>query len=99
MQCEFFEQNPFNFSDSISPVNPEYSHYIDVVFIGKIRNETDRIKVSNMHNSGEGMIYKCLEEYIEENFGSVFFFKNISQRSCSHFEVQIKYKIIPIIFK
>lgn len=98
-QCEFFEKNPFNLSDSISPINPLFNIYKEIVLIGKIRNEEDKIKVSNMPNSGEAIIYKCFNEYVEENFGSVLIFRSISQRSCSHFEVQTKYKIIPIVYK
>lgn len=96
-ECEFYERTPFNISDSISAINPIFEVYDDVVLIGKIREENDRIKVSNSYNSGEGTIYKCFEEFLTEKFGTSFIFKNISQRSCSHFEVQIKYKIIPNI--
>lgn len=96
-KCEYFEPTPFNQGDSNSFLNPIYEIYDHIVFIGKIRSQEDRIKVSNIYNSGEGTIYKCFEKFIKENFGEAFILRSVSQRSCSHFEVQIKYKIIPNI--
>src|SRR5690606_4455421 len=97
--CEYYKQSPFNNGDAVSFFNPIIDIYKDVVLIGKIRNEEDQIKVSNIHNSGESIIYKCFHEFINEYFGEAFKFESISQRSCSHFEVQIKYKIVPSIYK
>lgn len=94
--CEEYENNPFN--NSISSYNPLIEIYKNIVIIGKIKSEEDRAKLSTIYNSGEGAIYKCFDEFILETFGEGFKLKQIEQRTCSHFEVQIRYKIVPSIY-